>query len=73
MSEFTEEKLDVDRRKLEYLEKQIQVTQELLQDTIDSLRDTQKFLIKLAHNQSDITKRVSLWPYIPVSIDKNEE
>jgi hypothetical protein len=73
MSDFIDEKLDYDKRKIEYLEKQLHVTQELLQDTIDSLRDTQKFLIKLAHNQADITKRVSLWPYIPVSIDRNEE
>ena len=39
----------------------------------ESLKETQRFLIKLAYNQQELTKRIAQWPYIVVSQDKEEE
>jgi hypothetical protein len=30
----------------------------------ESLKDTQRYLVKLASNQMELNKRVSTWPYI---------
>ncbi len=32
----------------------------------EQIKETQRYLIKLAHNQSEIAKRVSTWPFIAV-------
>jgi hypothetical protein len=68
-----EEELDVTTQKIANLENQLFRTHELLLQTIDSLKETQRFLMKLAYNQSEITKRISLWPYIAVPEDKSED
>ena len=58
-------------QKIEALEKELYITKELLSNCIDSLKETQRYLIKLAYNQSEISKRVSAWPYIVVSSSKD--
>jgi hypothetical protein len=65
--------LDVNTRKIKELEKELHVTRELLTNCIDSLKETQRFIMKLAYNQSEITKRVSSWPYIVVSSSKDDD
>lgn len=65
--------LDINTRKIKELEKELYVTRELLANCIDSLKETQRFVMKLAYNQSEITKRVSSWPYIVVSSSKDDD
>ena len=38
----------------------------------EQIKQTQTFLIKMAQNQAEITKRVSLWPYIAVPSNRGE-
>lgn len=65
--------LDLNSRKIKDLEADLYVTRELLNNCIDSLKETQRYLMKLAYNQSEITKRVSSWPYIVVSSSKDDD
>ena len=60
-------------QKIEALEKELYITKELLSNCIDSLKETQRYLMKLAYNQSEISKRVSAWPYIVVSSSKDDD
>lgn len=72
MQESIEEKLSIDHVKIANLEKELSDIKELLMATITSLKETQRYLLNLAHNQADITKRVSYWPYLPVSLNKDQ-
>lgn len=67
-----EHDLDITAQKIANLEDKIDSTHELLMHTIDSLKETQRYLMKLARNQAEITKRVSLWPYIAISAQPEE-
>ena len=60
-------------QKIEALEKELYITKEILSNCIDSLKETQRYLMKLAYNQSEISKRVSAWPYIVVSSSKDDD
>lgn len=64
---------DLQAQKIEALEKELYVTKELLSNCIDSLKETQRYLMKLAYNQSEISRRVSAWPYIVVSSSKDDD
>jgi hypothetical protein len=64
---------DLQAQKIEALEKELYVTKELLSNCIDSLKETQRYLMKLAYNQSEISKRVSAWPYIVVSSSRDDD
>lgn len=66
MQEFLEKNLDIDKQKLDTLEEEFYKQRELLLQTIDSLKETQRYLVKLAHNQAEVTKRISQWPYLVV-------
>jgi hypothetical protein len=48
------------------LEKQIVSLQDTSLMLSEQIKETQRYLIKLAHNQSEIAKRVSTWPFIAV-------
>lgn len=63
----------LESQKLESLERELYVTKELLTSCIESLKDTQRYLMKLAYNQSEISKRVSQWPFIVVSSSKDDD
>jgi anion-transporting ArsA/GET3 family ATPase len=67
-----EHELDITTQKIANLEEKIDSTRELLLQTIDSLKDTQRYLMKVAYNQAEITKRVSMWPYIAVPAEPEE-
>ena len=43
------------------------------QHLADHMRETQKFLVKLAHNQAEISKRISQWPYIAVERKREDD
>ena len=69
--QYLDEELDMTTQKIQNLEKEIVYTRELLGQTIESLKETQRYLMKLAYNQADVTKKVSHWPFIVVS-EKDE-
>jgi len=48
------------------IEKNIVILQENQMTMADQLKETQKYLIKIAKNQSEIYKRIVKWPYIAV-------
>lgn len=72
MKEYYEE-LDLSKNRIIEMEKNMAVMQENLLTIADQIKETQVFLIKLAKNQGEISKRVSMWPYIAVSLNQKEE
>ena len=71
--QYLDEELDITTQKIQTLEKELLATRELLTSTIESLKETQRYLMKLAYNQAEITKKISQWPYIVVHSNKNDE
>lgn len=70
--QYSDDNLDIDAQRLNRLERELEITRDLLETTIASVKDTQRYLMKLAYNQSEITKRVSQWPYLVVYPDKDD-
>lgn len=67
MTEYFEEQLDLTKSRITELEKNITILQENLLTVTDQLKETQRFLIKLVHSQSEIARRVSSWPFLAVN------
>lgn len=74
IQKFLDQDLDLEAQRLRTLEEMVVHLQEqnlAMQETITnltmSIRDTQRYLIKLAQNQQEVTKRVSMWPYLTIS------
>ena len=63
------DQLDVSDSRLIEMEKSICIMQDNITTLSEQLRETQRYLIKLAHNQAEITKRLSMWPYIAIEKD----
>ena len=61
-----EQDLDMTNGRIIELEKDLAITQDNLQTLFEQVKETQKYIIKLAHNQAHMTKRISSWPYIAV-------
>lgn len=68
--EYFEEQLDLTRARITELEKTVAILQDNVYTVADQLKETQRFLVKLAHGQSDIAKRVSTWPFIAVDRER---
>jgi len=68
-----EEELDVARGRMVQIEKNLAIMQENIFTVADQLKETQKFLIKIAHNQSEISRRITQWPYIAVEKNSGDE
>lgn len=66
MDNSLEEQLDITKTRIAELEKELVVQQETLYTAIEQIKETQRFLVKLAHNQSDVVKRISSWPFVAV-------
>lgn len=64
--QYSDESLDVTIQKIVDIEKSLCIMQENITTLSEQIRETQRYLIKMAHNQSELAKRVSTWPYIPV-------
>lgn len=62
--ESIEEQLDYMRSKIQEIEKNLNILNENFMVLGEQIKETQRFLIKLGHTQSEIAKRVSSWPYI---------
>jgi len=65
--ESLEEDLTVVKKRIKDLEMQIAIMLSNLEEISENIRDTHRYLAKLAHNQMELTKRVSQWPYIVVN------
>lgn len=70
--QYTDESLDVTMQKIVDIEKNLCIIQENITTLSEQIRETQRYLIKMAHNQSELAKRVSSWPYIPVPESKEK-
>ncbi len=69
---FTEEQLDLSDARMMEIEKSICILQGNMTELSEHIRETQRYLIKLAHHQSEITKRISTWPFIAVNSNRDE-
>lgn len=74
-----EDDLDMTAQRLTNIEtelirinEQINAMVDSLNTQIESIKETQRYLIKLARNQQELTKRISAWPYIVVN-NRDEE
>ena len=66
MTEYYEEQLKHVKSRIVDLEKQVVLLQDTVYTMTEQLKDTQRYLIKLAHNQSEVAKHVSSWPFVAV-------
>ena len=69
---FTEEQLDLSESRITEIEKTICIMQDSMTELSEHIRETQRYLIKLAHHQTEITKRISAWPFIAVNSNRDE-
>lgn len=74
-----EDEIDITHSKICELEKQLIEMENAIvnmagemEEMTKFLKLTQKYLISLAKNQAEITKRVSSWPFIPVPTSPEE-
>ena len=70
--DYFEEELDLTNSKIRNVEESLADMQAAVMDLATELKQTQQFLIKLAHNQAEITKRVTKWPFIAVPEDRKD-
>lgn len=70
MEKFFEAQLDQNNTRIVEIEKNIAVMHDNVLTLADQIKEMQLFLLKLAKNQAEITKRVSQWPYVAI---KNRE
>lgn len=73
MSQSLEQELDIVMNRIIEMEKLMSIVQENQLTLADQIKETQKFLIKLAKNQSEISKRITHWPFIAVPSNGGEE
>lgn len=66
MENSLEQDLDVVSGRIAELEKSLIIIQDNMLVLTHQLKETQHYLVKLAKNQHDITKRVTQWPFIAV-------
>ena len=73
MSQSLEQELDIVMNRIIEMEKLMSIVQENQLTLADQIKETQRFLIKLAKNQSEISKRITHWPFIAVPSNGEEE
>jgi len=64
--QFSEDPLDLTSSRLKQLEENLCVMQSSITYLSDHVKQTQQYLMKLAHHQADIAKKLSSWPFIAV-------
>jgi len=69
----TDEELKISNKRIKSLEENISRMQELLVQQQESITETQRYLIKVAHGQQELSKRVLSWPYIKVPAKKTKD
>jgi predicted nucleic acid-binding Zn-ribbon protein len=73
MNQSLEQELDIVLGRMSEIEKNIIILQENQMTMAEQLKETQKYLIRIAKNQSEISKRISQWPFIAVPLNGGEE
>jgi hypothetical protein len=73
MTQFSDVESEVANKRITQLERDVEILKDNLEQCIESLKETQRYLIKLSYNQSDITKRIAKWPYIVVNTEAGEQ
>lgn len=73
MSNFIDEQLDVTNGRINQIEKDMHTMHENVLTLADQIKETQLFLLKLAKNQAEITKRLNQWPFIAVPEHREDE
>jgi len=64
--QFSEDPLDLTSSRLKQLEENLCIMQSSITYLSDHVKQTQQYLMKLAHHQADIAKKLSSWPFIAV-------
>jgi hypothetical protein len=54
-------------------EEKITMLQEVISQQQETMLETQRYLIKLAHGQQELSKRVLSWPYVRVMTKKTKD
>ena len=70
--DMTSQRLTNIETELIHINEQINAMVESLNTQMESIKETQRYLIKLARNQQELTKRISAWPYFVVN-NRDEE
>ena len=60
-------------KKIKKLEENITMLQEVISQQQETMLETQRYLIKLAHGQQELSKRVLSWPYVRVMTKKTKD
>jgi chromosome segregation ATPase len=69
----SKKELDVSKNRIKKLEEHIAMMQEILSHQQESITETQRYLIKVAHGQKELSKRVLSWPFIKVQTRKTKD
>jgi len=72
MQSLDEELVD-SNKKIKKLEENIAILQDILVQQQTAITETQRYLIKVAHGQKEITKRMLSWPYVKVQTKKTKD
>ena len=72
MQSLDEELVD-SKKKIKKLEENVAIMQELLMQQQDAITETQRYLIKVAHGQKEISKRMLSWPYVKVQARRTKD
>lgn len=73
MIDYLDEQLDLTKTRITELEKNLTIVQENVMTIAEQIKETQVFLIKMAKNQAEMSKRISQWPYIAVPKNEGDE
>ena len=60
-------------KKIKKLEENITMLQEVISQQQETMLETQRYLIKLAHGQQELSKRVLSWPYVRVQAKRTKD
>jgi DNA-binding transcriptional regulator WhiA len=72
MQSLDEELVD-SNKKIKKLEENFAILQDILMQQQTAITETQRYLIKVAHGQKEITKRMLSWPYVKVQTKKTKD
>jgi len=62
--QYYDQQLQTLNNKIKEMENSISFLQDSVLDLSMHLKETQSYLIKLSHNQSETADRVTMWPFV---------
>ena len=63
---FKQVENEILRERIAQLEEAVMSLSADIQNLSSSMKDMQRFIVKMATNQSQLAERVSMWPYVKV-------